>query len=363
MANAATLAGHVTIEDRANIGAYSGVHQFCRVGREAYIGGYSVVVKDALPFALTVGNHARCYGLNTTGMKRSGYSREMIGSLHHAFHLLLSSKLNTSQALERIGEEDSRTAGGQRIGGFIQASKRGVTQMKYGLIAGNGKFPLLVVEGARRAGASLSVVAIREETDPEIERVAERVEWVGIGQLGKMIRFFRSEGVEQAIMAGQVKHVQIFSRAVPDARMLKMLLKLPRRNTHSLIGAVAEEFNSEGIEVIDSTWFLQHLIPQPGTLTRRAPDARESEDIEYGLEIVREIARLDLGQTMVVRGKACVAIEAMEGTDATILRAGELTRGGGVLSRIRTARWRGTVRVQEDCTWSFWRARARTCQS
>ncbi len=128
--------------------------------------------------------------------------------------------------------------------------------MKYGLIAGNGKFPLLVVEGARLAGASLSVAAIREETDPEIERVAERVEWVGIGQLGKMIRFFRSEGVEQAIMAGQVKHVQIFSRAVPDVRMLRMLLKLPRRNTRSLSGAVAEELKSEGIELIDSTHFL-----------------------------------------------------------------------------------------------------------
>ena len=198
--------------------------------------------------------------------------------------------------------------------------------MRYGLIAGNGKFPLLVLEGARRAGADLSVVAIHEETDQEIERLAERVQWVGIGQLGKMIRFFKSEGVEKAIMAGQVKHIQIFSRAVPDARMLKMLLKLPRRNTDSLIGAVAEELRSEGIELIDSTYFLQDYLPQVGTLTRREPDVRELEDIEYGLEIVREVARLDLGQTVVVRGKACVAIEAMEGTDVTIRRAGELTR-------------------------------------
>jgi UDP-2,3-diacylglucosamine hydrolase len=202
--------------------------------------------------------------------------------------------------------------------------------MRYGLIAGNGKFPLLVIEGARRAGAALSVVAIYEETDQEIERIADRVQWVGIGQLGKMIRFLKSEGVEKAIMAGQVKHVQIFSRAVPDARMLKMLLKLPRRNTDSLIGAVAEELSSEGIELIDSTFFLQDYLPQTGTLTERKPDARELEDIEYGLEIVREVARLDLGQTVVVRGKACVAIEAMEGTDATIRRAGELTRGGPV---------------------------------
>jgi len=126
MANAATLAGHVIVEDGANIGAYSGVHQFCRVGREGYVGGYSVVVKDALPYALTVGNHARCYGLNTTGMKRRGYAREVIDTLHHAFHLLLSSKLNTSQALERIREEIAPSAEVDTLVNFIEASQRGV---------------------------------------------------------------------------------------------------------------------------------------------------------------------------------------------------------------------------------------------
>ncbi|MFZ0063434.1 MAG: UDP-2,3-diacylglucosamine diphosphatase LpxI [Pyrinomonadaceae bacterium] len=200
--------------------------------------------------------------------------------------------------------------------------------MRYGLIAGNGKFPLLVAEGARRAGDSLCVAAIHEETDPIIERLADRVEWVGIGQLGKMIRFFKEEGVEQAIMAGQVRHVQIFSRAVPDARMLKLLWKLPRRNTDSLIGAIADELQSEGIKLIDSTHFLQDQLAQLGTLTTRQPDEREQGDIDYGLAIAREIARLDLGQTIVVRSKACVAIEAMEGTDATIRRAGSLTRTG-----------------------------------
>lgn len=128
MANAATLAGHVIIEDNANVGAYSGVHQFCRVGREAYIGGYSVVVKDALPFALTVGNHARCYGLNTTGMKRRGYSAAVIQSLHRAFHLLLSSRLNTSQALEKIKEEIKDSAEVDRLVEFIHSSSRGVTK-------------------------------------------------------------------------------------------------------------------------------------------------------------------------------------------------------------------------------------------
>jgi len=199
--------------------------------------------------------------------------------------------------------------------------------MKLGLIAGNGKFPFLVLEGAKRAGTSVAVAAIREETDPAIESLAERLTWVGIGQLGKMLRFFKDEGVDKAIMAGQVKHVQIFSRAIPDVRMLKMLLRLPRRNTDALIGAVANELASEGIELIDSTFFLKDQLPQPGTLTKRAPDQRERSDVEYGLEIARGIAGMDLGQTIVVRDRACVAIEAMEGTDAVIRRAGDLVRG------------------------------------
>ena len=165
--------------------------------------------------------------------------------------------------------------------------------MKLGLIAGNGQFPFLVIEGAHRAGAEVAVAAIREETDPAIESLAERLTWVGIGQLGKMLRFFKDEGVDKAIMAGQVKHVQIFSRAIPDVRMLKMLLRLPRRNTDALIGAVANELASEGIELIDSTFFLKDQLPQPGTLTKRAPDQRERSDVEYGLEIARGIAGID----------------------------------------------------------------------
>lgn len=196
--------------------------------------------------------------------------------------------------------------------------------MRYGLIAGNGRFPFMVAEGARKAGVSLSVAAIREETDPKLEQEVDSLTWVGIGQLGKMIRFFKNEGVNKAIMAGQVRHVQIFSRAIPDARMLKVLLKLPRRNTDSLIGAIASELASEGIDLIDSTFFLQDYLPATGTLTRRKPSSAERADIEYGLEIARHIGELNLGQTIVVRGKACVSIEAMEGTDATIQRAGSL---------------------------------------
>lgn len=223
--------------------------------------------------------------------------------------------------------------------------------MRFGLIAGNGRFPFLVLEGARRAGATLAVAAIKEETDPAIERVAAeaggRVEWVGIGQLGKMIRFFKREGVGQAIMAGQGKHVQIFSGAIPDVRMLKVLVSLPRRNTDALIGGVAAELAREGIELIDSTHFLRDQLPGEGTLTRRAPDSRERGDVEYGLEVAREIARLDLGQTIVVRARACVAVEAMEGTDAAILRAGQLARGR--LTVVKVAKPSQDMRFDVPC--------------
>ena len=199
--------------------------------------------------------------------------------------------------------------------------------MNYGLIAGSGQFPFLVAEGAMKAGVSLSVVAINEETDPKINEVAENVTWVGIGQLGKMISFFKKHNVEQAIMAGQVKHVQIFSGAMPDLRMVKMLWNLPRRNTDALIGGVADEMAKEGIELIDSTYFIQDQLATTGVLTKRKPTDIELGNIEYGLHITAETARLDLGQTVVIRAKACVAIEAMEGTDATIKRAGELANG------------------------------------
>lgn len=173
----------------------------------------------------------------------------------------------------------------------------------------------------------MSVVAIKEETDRRIDEVAENVIWVGIGQLGKMISFFNKEGVSKVMMAGQVKHVQIFSGSLPDLRMMKMLFGLKQRNTDALIGGVADEMAKDGIELIDSTYFIQDQLAQEGVLSRRAPSDVEKENVEYGLRVAQEIARLDLGQTIVVRAKACVAVEAMEGTDATIKRAGELAKG------------------------------------
>ncbi len=199
--------------------------------------------------------------------------------------------------------------------------------MRYGLIAGNGRFPFLVIEGARKAGESLCVAAIKEETEEDIEKAAEQVRWIGIGKLGGMISYFKDNGVTKVMMAGQVKHVQLFSGAIPDLKMVKMLWNLPRRNTDALIGGIADELNKEGIELIDSTYFVKDSLAAEGVMTRRKPDKHEMENLKYGLEIANEIARLDLGQTIVVRAKACVAIEAMEGTDAAIQRAGDLANG------------------------------------
>jgi DUF1009 family protein len=200
--------------------------------------------------------------------------------------------------------------------------------MKYGLIAGNGRFPFLVLDGARAQGVDLVVAAIKEETSPDIERAAARVEWMGVGQLGRLISFFKRERVTHAIMAGQVKHHQIFRlNALPDLRMVRLLARLSAKNTDSLIGAVADELAREGITLVASTVFLESFIAREGVLSRRAPSKEEGADIDYGLGIAREIARLDLGQTIAVKDRAVVAIEAMEGTDAVIARAGEITRG------------------------------------
>jgi hypothetical protein len=200
-------------------------------------------------------------------------------------------------------------------------------EQRWGLIAGNGKFPFLVLEAARSRGIAMAVFAIREEAFPELERVAPKLHWVGLGELGRAIELLKQERITHAVMAGQVKHNKIFSSITPDWKMAKLLMTLATKNTDSLIGAVARLLEDEGIQLVDSTAFLEPLLPAPGVLTRRAPDAAETADIAYGHQIARAIAGMDLGQTVVVSERACVAIEAMEGTDETIERAGRLAQG------------------------------------
>jgi DUF1009 family protein len=201
--------------------------------------------------------------------------------------------------------------------------------MKLGLIAGNGRFPFLLLDAARAQGLSVVVAAIREETDVEIDQRAEAdsgitVYWLSLGELSRLIETFRKEGVKKAVMAGQVKHKQIFSSIRPDWRLAKLLLSLRTRSTDMLLGALAKVLVDEGIELMSSTAFLEPLLAREGVLTERAPDEQERRNIEYGLSVARAVAGFDIGQTVVVAAQACVAVEAMEGTDAAIERAGRL---------------------------------------
>jgi hypothetical protein len=198
---------------------------------------------------------------------------------------------------------------------------------KLGLIAGNGKFPLLVLEAAQAQGHQVVVAAIREEASPEIESGgAAAVYWLSLGELSKLIETFKSEGVTRAVMAGQVKHKQIFSAIRPDWRLAKLLLSLGTRNTDSLLGAVAKVLADEGIMLENSTALLEPLLAKSGVLSQRAPTEQERKNIEYGRAVARQLAAFDIGQTVVIAEAACVAVEAMEGTDATIERAGQLMR-------------------------------------
>lgn len=196
---------------------------------------------------------------------------------------------------------------------------------RLGLIAGNGKFPFLVLDAARAQGFDVVIAAIKEETSPEIEsRGAAAVHWLSLGELSRLIETFHREGVTRAVMAGQVKHKQIFSSIRPDWRLAKLLLSLTTRNTDSLLGAVAKVLSDEGISLENSTALLDPLLAKPGILTKRAPTADERKNIEYGRTVARGLGQYDIGQTVVIAESACVAVEAMEGTDSTIARAGEI---------------------------------------
>lgn len=200
-----------------------------------------------------------------------------------------------------------------------------------GLIAGNGRFPFLLLEAARAHGLTVVVAAIKEETDPEINARAAadpfiHVHWLSLGELSRLIDVFHREGVTRATMAGQVRHKQIFSSIRPDWRLAKLLFSLGSRNTDNLLGAIAKVLSDEGITLISSTEYLEPLLARPGVLTARSPDPEELKNIIYGRTVARGLAAFDLGQTVVIAAQACVAVEAMEGTDATILRAGDLLR-------------------------------------
>jgi DUF1009 family protein len=216
-----------------------------------------------------------------------------------------------------------------------------IAATKLGLIAGNGRFPFLLLDAALAEGLTVIVAAIKEETSPEMDARAAadphiRVHWMSLGELSRLIDTFKAEGVTRAVMAGQVKHTQIFSSIRPDWRLAKLLLNLRSRSTDMLLGAVAKVLADEGIELISSTHYLEPLLARPGVLTRRGPDEAELKDIAYGRTVARGLGGVDLGQTVVIAAQACMAVEAMEGTDATIERAGALMqRLGDPVSTLR----------------------------
>jgi DUF1009 family protein len=203
-----------------------------------------------------------------------------------------------------------------------------------GLIAGNGRFPFLVAAGARRAGRRVIAVAIREEASPELAAAVDEIHWVGLGQLGRCIEALRGADASEAVMAGQVKHKQIFSDLVPDLKMMGLLARLALKNTDSLIGAVADALGREGITLLASTTFLKEELASDGAMTGREPSRAERLDIEYGRRIARRLAGDDLGQTAVVKDRAAVALEAMEGTDDVIRRAGRIAGPGCVVVKV-----------------------------
>jgi UDP-2,3-diacylglucosamine hydrolase len=203
-----------------------------------------------------------------------------------------------------------------------------------GLIAGNGRFPFLVAAGARRAGRRVVAVAIREEASPELAKAVDEIHWVGLGQLGRCIEALRSGGAGEAVMAGQVKHRQIFADIVPDLKLMGVLGRLALNNTDSLIGGVVEALAREGITLLPSTLFLQDQLAEVGAMTRRAPSREERKDIAYGCRVARALAGLDLGQTVVVKDRAAVALEAMEGTDEVIRRAGRIAGPGTTVIKV-----------------------------
>lgn len=199
--------------------------------------------------------------------------------------------------------------------------------MKYGLIAGNGRFPLLALETARGLGHEVVVAAIKEEAAPEVEALAAKCYWISLGELSRLIEIFKSEGITEAVMAGQVKHAKIFSSIRPDWRLFKLLASLSTRNTDALIGGVVQVLADEGIRLVDSTLLLKPLLAGPGILTRRKLSSDEEKDAQYGRRIANTLSSLDVGQSVAICERACVAVEAMEGTDAMLRRAASLVNG------------------------------------
>ena len=358
MANSCALAGHVTMEDRAVIGGLSAVHQFSRLGKLSIVGGCSKVVQDIPPFSTCDGHPARVYGLNSVGIRRLKIPKTTVDNLKRAFKILFQSGLTKTHALEKIAQEidgcaeidqwqsnnwqnqkricqncKTRTLQLTKINSIFLLSMQ--NQKIIGLIAGNGKFPLLFAHNACKHNIKVIAVAIKGDTSFFLRWVVNELLWVGPGELKKLFEFFKRKGVKQVIMAGQVNPKNLFDDNVvmdDDAKLL--FAAMQDRKADTIFLAVAQKLQNEGMELIDSVLLLKEYMAPKGTLTKRGPTETELADIEFGRNIAKTMGSIDVGQTVVVKEKAILAIEAMEGTDRTIIRGGNIANQGAVVVKM-----------------------------
>ena len=351
-ANNATLAGHVTIEDKAVIGGLVAIHQFVHVGTCSIIGGCSKVVQDIPPYSTCDGHPARVYGLNLVGLRRSSMPKETIKELHRAFAILFNTGSSMKNALAKLEGEELHSPEAAYLVDFIRRSERGIavpaastsralliynrhSMEKIGLIAGNRKFPLLFASSARARGCRVVAVAIKGDTCAAIKNAADKVYWLGLNEFSRMFDVFKKEEVTKVAMAGQISPRRLFSREVAQDPFLRELLDgLKDARADSIFKEIAARLKSAGFELIDSTTYIAEYLPKKGTLTQRQPNFAEWDDIYFGFDMAKEMGLLDIGQTVAIKRKAVVAVEALEGTDNLIRRAGAIARAGAVIVKV-----------------------------
>ena len=359
LANGSALSGHVEVQDHATLGGFSGVHQFCRVGTHAFMGGATIATRDVAPYSLTVGNRAHFFGLNVVGLRRRGFSAEAIAALRRAYRVLARPASPLAEALRRVEEEGAPHRGGprrRRVRPLLEARRHPPApprrRRRRGGAVGrrdDGRAP----RADRRAtGASPSSPPrgrggpgggwwrSPSARRPPPSSSARWTSCTGSASASSAAgsTSCRRPGAREAVMAGQVKHRRIFSDVVPDLKLLGVLARLAFQNTDSLIGAVADALAREGITLLPSIAFLGDQLAVAGRMTRRPPDREERRDVEYGETVARALAGMDLGQTAVVKHRAAVALEAMEGTDETIRRAGRIAGPGTTVVKVSKPR-------------------------
>ena len=351
MANAATLGGHVQVDDHVILGGLVAIHQFVRIGTYAFIGGKSGLRMDMPPYMLAFGAPAKLYGPNLVGLRRSKFSSNAIQALKKSYKILFRSGLGLNEAIERVRSEveslpevdvlvefmveHSRT-GSDQVYGMSDQGRTGqpVAYSRGRAHCGERAVPAPFAHAASQAGVEVVAVGFDGETDPMLSKYVSEFHLLKLGQLNRMIKAFKNAGITHAAMAGAINKTKLYARIRPDWRAVKLLNRLITKKDDFLLRALAEELESEGIHIESSTLFLPSLLAPEGILTRRKPNRRELNDINFGWQMAKAIGHLDIGQCLVVKNLAVLAVEGIDGTDATILRGGRLCRGGAVVVKV-----------------------------